>query len=246
AAIPPHTEVGVSVKPIRGEIMDEYRWNVGIDWGSQTHQVCEVSSQGQAAPPFAVAHSNKGIEALLSRLETLAGGDLSQVAGAIEVPRGVLVEALVERGAHVYAINPKQADRFRDRISPAGAKDDSRDSFVLGDSVRTDRHCFRRVEIDSPEEIELREMGRADDGLGEELGRMTNRLRERLNRCWPGVLGLCPAAEEPWLWAPVLPTPTPPPGPACGTGWTLQCGQGYYPARCDPPVGRRCSLSFPQ
>ncbi len=181
--------------------MDEYRWNVGIDWGSQTHQVCEVSSRGQAAPPFAVAHSNKGIEALLSRMETLAGGDMSQVAVAIEVPRGVLVESLVERRAHVYAINPKQADRFRDRYSPAGAKDDSRDAFMLGDSVRTDRHCFRRVEIDSPEVIELREMGRVDDELGEELRRMTNRLREQLNRYWPDVLGLCPAANDSWLWA---------------------------------------------
>ena len=112
--------------------MDEYRWNVGIDWGSQTHQVCEVSSQGQAAPPFAVAHSNKGIEALLSRMETLAGGDMNQVAVAIEVPRGVLVESLVERRAHVYAINPKQSDRFRDRYFPAGSKDDSQGSSAAG------------------------------------------------------------------------------------------------------------------
>jgi len=31
---------------------------------------------------------------------------------------------LVERGFHVYAINPKQLDRFRDRHSVPGAKDD--------------------------------------------------------------------------------------------------------------------------
>ena len=181
--------------------MDEYRWNVGIDSGSQTHEVCVVGPQGEAAPPFTVAHTNEGIETLLTRLENLAGGDMSQVAVGIESPRGAVVDALVKRGAHVYAINPKQADRFRDRISPAGAKDDSRDSFVLGVSLRTDRHCFRRVEIDSPEEIELREMGRVDDELGEDRGRMTNRLREQLNRYWPGVLALCPAADEPWFWA---------------------------------------------
>jgi hypothetical protein len=30
---------------------------------------------------------------------------------AIETSRGPLVEALLDRGAHVYAINPKQLDR---------------------------------------------------------------------------------------------------------------------------------------
>ena len=50
---------------------------------------------------------------------------------AIEVPRGPLVESLMERGLAVHAINPKQLDRFRDRISPAGAKDDRRNAWVL-------------------------------------------------------------------------------------------------------------------
>jgi len=49
---------------------------------------------------------------------------------------------LVERGFHVYAINPKRLDRFRDRHTIAGSKDDRRDALVLADSLRTDRHCF--------------------------------------------------------------------------------------------------------
>ena len=36
----------------------------------------------------------------------------------------------MERGLAVHAINPKQLDRFRDRISPAGAKDDRRDACM--------------------------------------------------------------------------------------------------------------------
>jgi len=53
-----------------------------------------------------------------------------RVAVAIEVPRGAIVELLVERGFQVFAINPKQLDRFRDRHTVAGAKDDRRDAFV--------------------------------------------------------------------------------------------------------------------
>ena len=54
-------------------------------------------------------------------------------------PHGPIVEMLLERGFAVFAINPKQLNRFRDRFTVAGAKDDRRDAHVLGDSLRTDR-----------------------------------------------------------------------------------------------------------
>jgi hypothetical protein len=41
---------------------------------------------------------------------------------AIEVPHGPVVDVLIDRGFVVYAINPKQLDRLRDRFSVAGAK----------------------------------------------------------------------------------------------------------------------------
>ena len=91
------------------------------------------------------AHAGDALAAFAEWLNELAGDDPGGAAVAIEIPRGAVVETLVERGFHVYAINPKQLDRFRDRHSMAGAKDDRRDTFVLGDSLRTDRDCFRRV-----------------------------------------------------------------------------------------------------
>ena len=45
-----------------------------------------------------------------------------------------VVETLLERGCHVFALNPKQLDRFRDRHTVAGAKDDRRDAWVLADA----------------------------------------------------------------------------------------------------------------
>src|SRR5207247_9053952 len=80
----------------------------------------------------------------------LADGGPERIAVAIEGPRGPVVETLLERGFHVFAINPKQLDRFRDRHSPAGAKDDRRDGFVLADSLRTDRPAFRQVHVHAP------------------------------------------------------------------------------------------------
>jgi hypothetical protein len=98
---------------------DPYELYVGIDWASTSHQICLVPPDG-AQEVFAVAHSGAGLAALRERLQA-RGVSPERIAVAIEVPRGALVEALLAHGCHVYAINPKQLDRFRDRHTVAGA-----------------------------------------------------------------------------------------------------------------------------
>lgn len=66
------------------------------------------------------------------------------------------------RGVTGFSINPKQLDRFRDRLSQAGAKDDRRDDLVLDSSLRSDRHCFRQLQPLDPTIVELREWSRMD------------------------------------------------------------------------------------
>jgi len=130
--------------------------------------------------------------------------DPQDVAVAIEVPHGPVVEALMDRGFSVYAINPKQLDRFRDRFSPAGAKDDRRDALVLASSLRTDRHCFRRLEAVDPVVVELREWSRMADELKEERNRLTNRIRQQLWRYYPQALDLGEDPGADWfldIWA---------------------------------------------
>jgi len=130
----------------------------------------------------------------------LSAGQPQRVAVAIEVPRGAIVEGLVERGFHVFAMNPKQLDRFRDRHSVAGAKDDRRDAFVLADSLRTDQPSFRRLRLDDPQLLVLRELSRAEETLLEAFRRSANQLRDQLHRFYPQMLQLCSAADAPWLW----------------------------------------------
>lgn len=178
----------------------EYLYRVGIDWASQQHQVCIVDGEGHRTETIA-PHTSGGLAALAETLTALSPQAPERVAVAIEVPRGPIVETLLERGFHVFALNPKQLDRFRDRHTVAGAKDDRRDAWVLADSLRTDQPSFRRVHADDPLVVELRELARLDDDLREELSRLSNRLREQLQRFWPDVLVLCPAADEAWFWA---------------------------------------------
>jgi transposase len=91
----------------------------------------------------------------------------------------------------------------------AGAKDDRHDAFVLADSVRTDQPSFRRLELEEPQFLVLRELSRAEEMLLEEFRRSANRLRDQLHRFYPQMLELCSAADEPWLWDLIDLAPTP-------------------------------------
>lgn len=188
--------------------MPDYELYVGIDWATEQHQVCLVDPAGRRREERQVPHSGAGLTGLVDYLTSLVA-DPAAIAVAIEVPRGALVDILLERGCHVFALNPKQLDRFRDRHTVAGAKDDRRDAFVLGDALRTDRPAFRRLAIETPEVIQLRELARVHGELVEDAGRLTNRLREQLWRFYPQALRLCPAADQPWLWAVLQAAPTP-------------------------------------
>jgi hypothetical protein len=115
----------------------------GIDWGTEQHRICIMDRDGKVVGERWTPHSSAGLTELITWLREILGTPPASVAVAIEVPRGAIVEALTEHGFAVFSINPKQLDRFRDRYSPAGAKDDRRDAFVLADALRTHMHCFR-------------------------------------------------------------------------------------------------------
>jgi hypothetical protein len=77
-------------------------------------------------------HNGEGLAEMAAWLMATSGAvEGSKIQVAIEVPHGPVVETLIERGFKVHAINPKQMDRFRDRFTLAGAKDDSRDAEVM-------------------------------------------------------------------------------------------------------------------
>jgi hypothetical protein len=179
----------------------KYELLVGVDWGSENHAVCVLNAQREELHRWEIRHGGEGLFELAERLDRLVDGRVEGVAVGIETPRGPVVETLVERGFHVFALNPKQLDRFRDRHSVAGAKDDPLDAFVLADALGTDLRLFRRVRLDQPAIIKLREATRANTELGQEAKRLANRLREQLHRYFPQLLGLCAAADERWLWS---------------------------------------------
>lgn len=181
-------------------MITELDFFVGIDLATDTHQVCVVDKTGKMIGELTFEHSGSGLHEFIRSLEKLSGRVPARVGIVLETPRGPIVEYLLERGYAVFSINPKQLDRFRDRHTVAGAKDDRRDAFVLADSLRTDLPLFRRLEQENATIIRLRELSRLEDDLIQDHNRLINQLREQLHRYFPQLLQLSSAAEDPWLW----------------------------------------------
>jgi transposase len=188
---------------------DEVIWFVGVDWASAHHRACLLNGEGSRVDERDFTHDGTGLSELCDWLLAKTAAPASSVAVAIETPRGPVVEALLERGFAVFSINPKQLDRFRDRFTVAGAKDDSRDAHVLASSLRTDRAAFRRLKVDDPLVIELREWSRIHAELSQERNRLANRMRDQLWRYYPQARELSDDLVADWfldLWQQV-PTP---------------------------------------
>src|SRR5689334_1854002 len=173
-------------------------WFVGVDWGSAKHQACLLDAGGSIVGEREFSHSGTGLAELGNWVVSIAGA-ANGVLVAVEVPHGPVVDALLDRGFVVYAINPKQLDRLRDRFSVAGAKDDRRDAYVAADGLRTDRHLFRRLQVADPRLVELRAWSRLAEELQEERVRLRNRAYQQLWRYYPQMLGLTDDLAATWL-----------------------------------------------
>ena len=178
---------------------DEPAWFVGFDWGSEKHRVALFDRAGKLIERRDVAHSAAAYAELGDWLLRTTQASPAEIAVAIETTHGPVVDALIDRGFRVYAINPKQLDRFRDRYSVAGAKDDTRDADTLGRSLRTDPEAFRVLSPDNPLIVQLREASRTAAELTRDLGRLTNQLRDLLWRYYPQMLALDDNLAAPWL-----------------------------------------------
>jgi transposase len=190
-------------------MIDDVQWFVGIDWATQSHRVCLLDVEGRRVDERDFAHGGAGLTEMRDWLLEKTKAAPGQIAVAIETPHGPVVEMLLDHAFPVFAINPKQLDRFRDRFTVAGAKDDSRDAHVLGSALRTDRVAFRRLAVDDPVVIELREWSRMAEELQQERTRLSNRVRQQLWRYYPQAAELTDDVADDWfltLWQRV-PTP---------------------------------------
>jgi transposase len=164
---------------------------VGDDWAEDHH---DVEVQDETGRRLGKARLPEGITGI-ARLHALIGqhvGDEEdeqvQVVIGIETERGPWVQALLTAGYQVYAINPLQVARYRERHGVSGAKSDPGDAHTLADMVRTDRHQLRPVAGDSDLAEAIKVVTRAHKTLIWERTRHTLRLRRALLDFFPAAV----------------------------------------------------------
>jgi transposase len=159
----------------------------GVDWASDHHDVCIVDVDGTVRWRRRIAHDPSGIAELRTAISTHEPNP-ANVCVAVEINHGLLVGALVEAGYVVYPINPKAAERFRDRRKPSGGKNDRLDAEILAQAVRTDRASLRALLPDSDLASEIAVLARDRHALVREHTRLLNQLRSALGEYFPAAL----------------------------------------------------------
>ncbi|MET8341088.1 IS110 family transposase [Streptosporangium canum] len=163
---------------------------VGDDWAEAHHDVELMDASGRR---LAKARLPEGV-AGMTRLHAMIGehlgddGEEAQVLVGIETDRGPWVRALVAAGYTVYAVNPLQAARYRERLAVSGAKSDAADAHMLADMVRTDSHQLRPVAGDSQQGEAIKVVTRTHKTLIWDRTRHTQRLRHALRDYFPAAL----------------------------------------------------------
>ena len=163
---------------------------MGDDWAEDHHDVELMDAAGRVLARKRLPEGVAG----MTRLHDLIGQQLGEDADAAEVvigtetDRGPWVGALVAAGYTVFAVNPLQASRYRERHGVSGAKSDSGDAHMLTDMVRTDSHQLRAVAGDSAEAEGIKVLARTHKTLIWERTRQVQRLRHQLREYYPAAL----------------------------------------------------------
>jgi transposase len=180
---------------------------VGDDWAEAHHDVEIEDESGRLLARRRLPEGLAGItslhELVAEHLDPTAEPDQVQVG--IETDRGPWVQALLAAGYGVFAINPMQVARYRERHSPSGAKSDAADAHLLAEIVRLDRAHHRRIAGDSEIAEHVKIAARAHQTMIWSRVRQVNTLRSLLREYYPAALaafGTDLASRMPWRCSP--------------------------------------------
>ncbi len=162
---------------------------LGDDWAEAHHDIELQDGDGKVLVRRRLLEGVAGI----ADLHSLVGDHLDdegpdQVLVGIETDRGPWVQALVAAGYQVWAINPVQAARYRERHTSSGAKSDPGDAHVLAEIVRLDRAHHRPVAGDTPVAEHVKVAARAHQTMIWTRQRNTAMTRSMLREYYPAAL----------------------------------------------------------
>ena len=165
---------------------------IGDDWAEAHHDIEIEDEAGRLLVRKRLAEGLAGVtllhELIAEHLDP--SGEPDQVLVGIETDRGPWVQALLATGYLVYAINPLQVARYRERHSTSGGKSDPGDAHLLAEIVRLDRAHHRRIAGDSEIAEHVKVAARAHQTMIWSRVRQVNTLRSLLREYYPAALAV--------------------------------------------------------
>ena len=163
---------------------------IGDDWAEAHHDIELQDHTGQVLARRRLLEGLVGVtglhELVAEHLDPSA--EPEQVLVGIETERGPWVQALLAAGYLVFAVNPMQVARYRERHSTSGAKSDAADAHLLAEIVRLDRTHHRPIAGDSEIAEHVKVAARAHQTMIWSRVRQVNTLRSLLREYYPAAL----------------------------------------------------------
>lgn len=182
----------------------DLQYFAGFDWAREKHDFVVVDRDGQVVLRLGFKHDAGGWAELRQQL-----APLGKVGVAIETSCGPEVERLVDMGLSVYPMNPKAAERYRDRKAPSGVKDDVLDAWAFADALRTDGQAWRPLRPEDQQTQFLRILCRDEVGLIEQRTALVQQLQAALREYYDAALESFDDWTLPSAWEFVIQFPTP-------------------------------------
>jgi hypothetical protein len=163
---------------------------IGDDWAEAHHDIEIQDETGRRLAKRRLPEGIEGLAVLHALVADHLGEDAEpeQVLIGIETDRGPWVQALIASGYIVYAVNPLQVARYRERHGTAGAKSDPGDAHTLAELVRLDRAHHRPVAGDSELAEHVKVLARTHQSMIWSRQRQTNTMRSMLREFYPAAL----------------------------------------------------------
>jgi transposase len=182
----------------------DYSHFAALDWASDHHDVVVLDTTGALVAEFRFSHTAPGWAEFTTQMKPFVGCPL-----ALETSSGPAVDQLLLRGWTLYPVNPKAAERYRERKAPSGTKTDRHDAWSLADALRTDGHAWRLLRVQDEATALLRALCRDEIALIEQRTALVNALIAALREYYPAALEAFDDWTAPYAWALLQQFPTP-------------------------------------
>jgi len=172
---------------------------IGLDWKDKGYTTRIINKEGtDLSGSFEVEKNREGFSEFIYKVRKYCDGD-SNVLFGIERERDPIVEYLLTLGYKVYLVCPNMMKSLRKRYSSTGKYNDEFDSYIIADTVRTDRNRLTQIEPRDDKIRKIEFLLRHRDKTVDDKRRLTNRLTCYLKEYFPAFLDFfsditCPTA----------------------------------------------------